>query len=131
MKLWDKGTAVNKAIEKFTVGRDRELDLYLATYDILGSIAHVQMLGSAGLISDEELPLLTEALKKLYRTAADGKLIIDEGVEDIHSQVEFLLTKYLGETGKKIHAGRSRNDQVLLDLKLFAREDQDDCRLRG
>ncbi len=122
MKLWDKGTAVNKAIEKFTVGRDRELDLYLATYDILGSIAHVQMLGSAGLISDEELPLLTEALKKLYRTAADGKLIIDEGVEDIHSQVEFLLTKYLGETGKKIHAGRSRNDQVLLDLKLFARD---------
>ncbi|MDD4755021.1 MAG: argininosuccinate lyase [Prolixibacteraceae bacterium] len=122
MKLWDKGTPVNKAIEKFTVGRDRELDLYLAQYDILGSIAHVKMLGSAGLLSSEELPVLTDGLKKLYETAANGKFIIEEGVEDIHSQVEFMLTRDLGEIGKKIHAGRSRNDQVLLDLKLFTRD---------
>ena len=122
MKLWDKGTPVNKAIEKFTVGRDRELDLYLAQYDILGSIAHVKMLGSAGLLSSEELPVLTDGLKKLYETAANGKFIIEEGVEDIHSQVECMLTRDLGEIGKKIHAGRSRNDQVLLDLKLFTRD---------
>ncbi len=122
MKLWDKGITVNKAIEQFTVGRDRELDLYLAKYDILGSLAHVKMLGSAGLINSEELPVLTEALKKLYKTAESGQFTIDEGVEDVHSQVEFMLTSDLGEVGKKIHAGRSRNDQVLLDLKLFARD---------
>ncbi|MFW5755682.1 MAG: argininosuccinate lyase [Tangfeifania sp.] len=122
MKLWDKGITVNDAIEKFTVGKDRELDLYLAPYDILGSMAHVIMLESVGLIAKNELPLLLEALKKLYKKAAAGNFIIDEGVEDVHSQVEFLLTQELGDLGKKIHSGRSRNDQVLLDLKLFTRD---------
>lgn len=122
MKLWDKGIEVNKAIEKFTIGKDRELDLYLAKYDILGSIAHIKMLGYVSLISEDELTVLTEALKKLYKTAADGQFIIEEGVEDIHSQVEFMLTRELGDIGKKIHAGRSRNDQVLLDLKLYTRD---------
>ncbi len=122
MKLWDKGVAVDEAIEKFTVGRDREMDLYLAPYDILGSMAHVTMLGSVGLIEKEELPPLLEALKCLYREAADGNFTIEEGVEDVHSQVELLLTQSLGDLGKKIHSGRSRNDQVLLDLKLFMRD---------
>jgi argininosuccinate lyase len=122
MKLWDKGIPVNEAVEKFTVGKDRELDLYLVPYDILGSMAHVTMLESVGLIEKEELPVLLEALKKLYRQAADGNFKIEDGVEDVHSQVEFLLTKELGDLGKKIHSGRSRNDQVLLDLKLFTRD---------
>lgn len=122
MKLWDKGTPVNKAIEEFTVGRDRELDIYLATHDILGSMAHITMLESVGLIEKEELPALLEALKKLYAEAEAGHFRIEDGVEDVHSQVEFLLTKTLGDLGKKIHSGRSRNDQVLLDLKLFTRE---------
>jgi argininosuccinate lyase len=122
MKLWEKGIAVNKAIEKFTVGKDNELDLHLAEHDILGSMAHVTMLESVGLIEKEELPVLLNALKKLYKKAVDGDFVIDEGVEDVHSQVEFLLTKELGDLGKKIHSGRSRNDQVLLDLKLFARQ---------
>jgi len=122
MKLWDKGTPVNKAIEDFTVGKDRELDLYLAQYDILGSMAHVTMLESVGLIEKEELPVLLEKLKELYSEAVKGNFKIEEGVEDVHSQVEFLLTKELGDLGKKIHSGRSRNDQVLLDLKLFTRD---------
>ncbi len=122
MKLWDKGTQVNRAIEDFTVGKDRELDLYLATYDILGSMAHVTMLESVGLIEKEELPVLLEKLKELYAEAEKGNFEIEEGVEDVHSQVEFLLTKELGDLGKKIHSGRSRNDQVLLDLKLFTRD---------
>ena len=122
MKLWEKGIPVNKAIEKFTVGKDRELDIYLAPYDILGSMAHVTMLESVGLIDKDELPVLLEELKKLYQLAQSGNFEIEEGVEDVHSQVEFLLTKKLGDLGKKIHSGRSRNDQVLLDLKLFTRE---------
>ncbi len=122
MKLWDKGTPVNKAIEDFTVGKDRELDLYLAQYDILGSMAHVTMLESVGLIKKEELPVLLGKLKELYSEAVKGNFEIEEGVEDVHSQVEFLLTKELGDLGKKIHSGRSRNDQVLLDLKLFTRD---------
>ncbi len=122
MKLWEKGIPVNKAIEEFTVGKDRELDLYLAPFDILGSMAHITMLESVGLIEKEELPLLLRELKKLYQLSVDKKFIIEEGVEDVHSQVEFLLTKELGDLGKKIHSGRSRNDQVLLDLKLFTRD---------
>jgi len=121
MKLWGKGVALNKAIENFTVGKDRELDLYLAPFDIAGSLAHVHMLGSIGLIGNEELVLIENELKILYRKAVKGELTLDEGVEDIHSQVEFLLTEKLGDAGKKIHSGRSRNDQVLLDLKLFMR----------
>lgn len=122
MKLWEKGIPVNEAIEKFTVGKDRELDLYLAPYDILGSMAHVIMLESVGLLKKKELPELLDALKKLFMRVESGDFIIEEGVEDVHSQVEFMLTKELGDLGKKIHSGRSRNDQVLLDLKLFTRE---------
>lgn len=122
MKLWEKGIAVNEAVEKFTVGRDRELDVYLAPYDILGSMAHATMLGSVGLIEPDELPLLLNALKELYHQAENGNFEIEEGVEDVHSQVELLLTRKLGTIGKKIHSGRSRNDQVLLDLKLFIRD---------
>ncbi len=122
MKLWEKGIPVNKAIEEFTVGKDRELDLYLAPFDILGSIAHITMLESVGLLEKQELPVLIQELKKLYQLALDKKFVIEEGVEDVHSQVEFLLTKELGDLGKKIHSGRSRNDQVLLDLKLFTRD---------
>lgn len=122
MKLWEKGIPVNKAIEEFTVGKDRQLDLYLAPFDILGSMAHVIMLESIGLIQKNELPLLLTELKELYQIALEKKFVIDEDVEDVHSQVEFLLTKKLGDLGKKIHSGRSRNDQVLLDLKLFTRD---------
>ncbi len=122
MKLWEKGIPVNKAIEHFTVGKDRELDLYLAPFDILGSMAHITMLESVGLIEKEELPILLGELKKLYQLSVNKKFVIEEGVEDVHSQVEFLLTKELGDLGKKIHSGRSRNDQVLLDLKLFTRD---------
>jgi argininosuccinate lyase len=121
MKLWEKGITVNETIEKFTVGKDRELDVFLAPYDILGSMAHVTMLASVGLLEKDELSVLLDSLKKLYRQAAEGNFVIDEGVEDVHSQVEILLTKELGNLGKKIHSGRSRNDQVLLDLKLFTR----------
>ncbi len=123
MKLWEKGIPVNKAIEDFTVGKDREMDLYLAPFDILGSMAHITMLESIGLIGKDELNVLLRELKKLYEKVSSGDFKIEEGVEDVHSQVEFLLTKNLGDLGKKIHSGRSRNDQVLLDLKLFARNE--------
>jgi len=122
MKLWEKGIPVNKAIEEFTVGKDRELDLYLAPFDILGSMAHITMLESVGLLEKQELPVLLQELKKLYQIAIDKNFVIEEGVEDVHSQVEFILTQELGDLGKKIHSGRSRNDQVLLDLKLFTRD---------
>ena len=122
MKLWDKGTPVNKAIEEFTIGNDRELDVHLATHDILGSMAHVTMLESVGLIEKDELPVLLKELRRLYDEAGSGNFSIADGIEDVHSQVEFLLTQTLGDLGKKIHSGRSRNDQVLLDLKLFTRE---------
>lgn len=122
MKLWDKGLPVNEAIEQFTVGKDRELDLYLAPYDILGSMAHIKMLESIGLIKKDELPVLLKELKKLFDQAKTGNFEIEEGIEDVHSQVEFMLTQKLGDLGKKIHSGRSRNDQVLLDLKLFTRD---------
>lgn len=122
MKLWEKGISVNEAVEKFTVGKDRELDVMLAPFDILGSMAHVTMLHSVGLMDKEELPVLLDELKRLYLKAAAGEMMIAEGVEDIHSQVEFMLTRELGDLGRKIHSGRSRNDQVLLDLKLFARD---------
>jgi argininosuccinate lyase len=122
MKLWEKGVPVNQAIEKFTVGKDREMDLYLAPFDILGSMAHVRMLGSVGLIAETEVPVLLAGLKKLYLKTQEENFVIEEGIEDVHSQVEFLLTQELGDLGKKIHSGRSRNDQVLLDLKLFIRD---------
>lgn len=120
-KLWEKNFEVNREIERFTVGRDRELDLYLAKYDVLGSMAHITMLESIHLLEKDELSQLLAALCDIYRTCEDGGFVIEEGVEDVHSQVELMLTRRLGDMGKKIHAGRSRNDQVLLDLKLFTR----------
>lgn len=121
MKLWAKGFDTNEAIEQFTVGRDRELDQHLAKHDVLGSLAHTQMLHSIGLLSTNEWDTLRTALQQLHAEAVAGDLVIEAGVEDIHSQVELLLTRRLGEVGKKIHSGRSRNDQVLLDLKLYIR----------
>ena len=122
MKLWEKNIQVTEEIDRFTVGHDRELDLYLAPYDILGSIAHVSMLHSIHLIADDELPLLLTELKALYHEAAAGRFVIEDGVEDVHSQVELMLTRKRGDVGKKIHSGRSRNDQVLVDLRLFTRD---------
>ena len=122
MKLWEKNVQVNKDIEKFTVGRDQEMDMHLAKHDVLGSIAHIVMLESIGLLEKDELKLLYAELKNIYQLALDGQFEIEEGIEDVHSQVELLLTRKLGDIGKKIHSGRSRNDQVLLDLKLFTRE---------
>ena len=120
-KLWEKSVQVNKDIERFTVGRDREMDLYLAKHDVLGSMAHITMLESIGLLTKEELEQLLAELKTIYASVERGEFIIEEGVEDVHSQVELMLTRRLGDVGKKIHSGRSRNDQVLLDLKLFTR----------
>ena len=121
MKLWEKNFEINKEIERFTVGRDREMDLYLAKYDVLGSMAHITMLESIGLLEKEELKPLLAELKNIYHLAEKGEFTIEDGVEDVHSQVEMLLTERLGDLGKKIHSGRSRNDQVLVDLKLFTR----------
>ncbi len=109
-------------IERFTVGKDREMDLYLAKYDVLGSMAHITMLESIGLLSKDELTQLLTALKAIYVEAEAGRFVIEDGVEDVHSQVELMLTRQLGDIGKKIHSGRSRNDQVLVDLKLFIRD---------
>ena len=120
-KLWEKSVQVNKDIERFTVGRDREMDLYLAKYDVLGSMAHIKMLESVGLLQLDELKLLLAELKNIYQMADNGKFVIEDGIEDVHSQVELMLTRKLGDIGKKIHSGRSRNDQVLVDLKLFTR----------
>ena len=122
-KLWDKNYEVNKETERFTARRDRELDLYLAKYDVLGSMAHITMLQSIGLLEADELARLLAELKEIYRLCEDGKFAIEEGVEDVHSQVELMLTRRLGDVGKKIHSGRSRNDQVLVDLKLFTRHE--------
>lgn len=122
MKLWEKSVQVTDEIDKFTVGHDRELDLYLAPYDVLGSMAHVTMLHSIGLIADNELQPLLSELKKIYHIALNGQFVIEDGIEDVHSQVELMLTRALGDMGKKIHSGRSRNDQVLVDLKLFTRQ---------
>ena len=122
MKLWEKSVQVTDEIDKFTVGHDRELDLYLAPYDVLGSMAHVTMLHSIGLIADNEIQPLLSELKNIYKLAREGKFVIEDDIEDVHSQVELMLTRKLGDMGKKIHSGRSRNDQVLVDLKLFTRE---------
>ena len=121
MKLWSKGFEINKEIERFTVGRDREMDLYLAKYDVMGSMAHITMLNSIGLIADDELPVLLKELRKIYAICEKGEFVIEDDIEDVHSQVELMLTRALGDMGKKIHSGRSRNDQVLVDLKLFTR----------
>ena len=120
-KLWEKNVQVDHEVDIFTVGKDRELDLYLAKYDVLGSMAHISMLESIGLLTKEELNVLLAELRNIYAVADRGEFIIEEGIEDVHSQVELMLTRRLGDMGKKIHSGRSRNDQVLLDLKLFTR----------
>jgi argininosuccinate lyase len=120
-KLWDKNSNTDQDIERFTVGRDQEMDLYLGKYDVLGSMAHITMLESIGLLEKEELAALLAELKNIYQLADNDEFVIEEGVEDVHSQVEAMLTERLGDVGKKIHSGRSRNDQVLLDLKLFTR----------
>lgn len=120
-KLWQKNVELNKEIEKFTVGKDRELDVFLAPYDVLGSMAHITMLESINLLTSSELEVLLKELKNIYRLAESGKFVIEDGVEDVHSQVELMLTRKFGDAGKKIHSGRSRNDQVLVDLKLFSR----------
>ena len=123
MKLWNKGIEINKLIEAFTIGRDTEMDLFLAPFDVIGSLAHIKMLESVGLLTATELQSLSSELRAIYREITAGNFAIEAGSEDIHSQVELMLTRKLGDVGKKIHSGRSRNDQVLLDLKLFIRSE--------
>lgn len=125
-KLWEKNVTVDHDVETYTVGRDREMDLYLAPFDILGSMAHITMLESIGLLSAQELQTLLNELRAIYEIAERGEFVIEEGIEDVHSQVELMLTRRLGDVGKKIHSGRSRNDQVLVDLKLFIRSSIED-----
>ena len=120
-KLWEKNVKVDHDVEAYTVGRDQEMDLYLAPYDVLGSMAHITMLQSIGLLEADELDVLLAELRNIYNVITDGDFVIEEGIEDVHSQVELMLTRKLGDVGKKIHSGRSRNDQVLVDLKLFTR----------
>ena len=120
--LWTKNVRMTEEIERFTIGRDREMDLYLAPFDVLGSMAHITMLQSIGLLTQDELDTLLAALRDIYCQCERGEFVIEDGVEDVHSQVELLLTRRLGDVGKKIHSGRSRNDQVLVDLKLFIRD---------
>lgn len=122
-QLWNKGFEPDQLIENFTVGKDRELDLRLARYDVQGSMAHIKMLESIGLLTKDELNILLPALQEIADSIERGEFTIEDGVEDVHSQVEFLLTAKLGDVGKKIHSGRSRNDQVLVDLKLFFRDE--------
>lgn len=121
MKLWQKSTDARKEVTEFTAGHDRHLDLFLAQFDVLGSIAHCTMLDAIGLLGNQELRLLRKELIAIYRQTVDGRFAIEPAVEDVHSQVELMLTRALGDTGKKIHSGRSRNDQVLVDIKLFLR----------
>lgn len=121
MKLWQKDKEVSKSVEQFTVGKDREMDMHLAAADVLGSLAHTKMLASIGLLNEDDLNAVQKELKSIYKDIESGNFIIEDGVEDVHSQVELLLTKRIGDAGKKIHSGRSRNDQVLVDLKLFFR----------
>lgn len=123
MKIWQKDKAALAEVDKFTVGKDREMDAFLAPFDVLGSLAHTTMLQTIGLLTADELAVLQKELKQIYKEIAEGNFVLEDGVEDIHSQVELLLTRRLGEVGKKIHSGRSRNDQVLVDLKLFLRHE--------
>lgn len=122
-KLWQKSYDLNQKIEAFTVGRDREMDLHLAPHDVLGSLAHIKMLTKVGLLEQEEEEQLSKALGEIYKQTRSGDFTIEDGIEDVHSQVELMLTRSLGDIGKKIHSGRSRNDQVLVDLRLFFREE--------
>ena len=132
-KLWDKGKGINSRIEAFTVGKDRELDLLLAKYDVQGTVAHIQMLQSIGYLTQDDLDKLNPELEKISSTIELGNFIIEDGIEDVHSQVEYMLTEQLGDLGKKIHTARSRNDQVLTDIKLFLRNEIDEilCNIVG
>ena len=121
--LWSKGTQATALVEDFTVGNDRVLDMRLAKYDVVGSMAHIKMLESIGLLTSDELEVLTAALGEILQEIESGNFVLEDDVEDIHSQVELLLTRRLGDIGKKIHSGRSRNDQVLVDVKLFLRDE--------
>ena len=121
--VWYKGTNVNEAVERFTVGRDREMDMYLAPFDVMGTMAHIRMLESIGLLTSKELHVLGEELRVIYRCILDNDFFIEDGVEDVHSQVELMLTRKLGDAGKKVHSGRSRNDQVLVDIKMYIRHE--------
>ena len=121
MKLWQKDKTSLKEVEKFTIGRDQEMDMYMARFDVLGSLAHIRMLETIGLLKADELAVLANELRDIYAKISSGNFSLEEGVEDIHSQVELELTRRKGEVGKKIHSGRSRNDQVLLDIKLYLR----------
>lgn len=123
MKLWEKSVKIDKDIERYTIGRDREMDLYLAPFDVLGSMAHITMLESIGLLAADELKVLLAEMRNIYADAVAGNFEIEEGIEDVHSEVELILTRRLGDIGKKIHSGRSRNDQVLVDLKLYMRHE--------
>lgn len=125
-KLWEKSVQVNHDVDTYTVGHDREMDLYLSKYDVLGSLAHITMLESIGLLTADELKTLTAELRNIYKEIEDSKFQIEDGIEDVHSQVELMLTRRLGDVGKKIHSGRSRNDQVLVDLRLFIRSEIED-----
>lgn len=121
MKLWQKDKETSKSVETFTVGKDRELDAEMAAFDVLGSLAHTQMLESIGLLTKSDLQVIQKELKAIYNEIEQNNFTIGEGVEDVHSQIELLLTQRIGDAGKKIHSGRSRNDQVLVDLKLYFR----------
>ncbi len=121
MKLWQKDSETLKEVESFTIGNDRHMDMYLAQYDVMGSIAHVMMLAKVGLLKMEEAAALVAELRNIYANISRGEFTLESGVEDVHSQVELMLTRRLGDTGKKIHSARSRNDQVLVDIKLFLR----------
>src|SRR5947209_5594986 len=123
MKLWQKNTTSLREVEQFTVGKDREFDLLLAPFDVLGNIAHAEMLATIGLLTPEECEQLIKELRSIYQEIQQGAFSIQPDVEDVHSQVEFLLTQKLGDIGKKIHSARSRNDQVLVDIKLFLRSE--------
>ncbi|MDE5934639.1 MAG: argininosuccinate lyase, partial [Muribaculaceae bacterium] len=120
-KLWEKSTEVDSDVDRYTVGQDREMDLYLAEWDVIGSLAHITMLEKIGLLTADELAVLTENLREIHSEVLNPDFVIEPGIEDIHSQVELMLTNRLGDIGKKIHSGRSRNDQVLVDLKLMMR----------
>lgn len=125
-KLWEKTVQLDHDVERYTVGRDREMDMYLARYDVLGSLAHITMLETIGLLTAAELHTLTAELRNIYAEIEAGRFEIEDGIEDVHSQVELMLTRRLGDVGKKIHSGRSRNDQVLVDLRLFIRSELED-----
>ncbi|MGO1521201.1 MAG: lyase family protein, partial [Sphingobacterium sp.] len=123
MKIWQKNIDVDSFVENFTVGKDRELDMQLAAVDVLGSLAHTRMLNSIDLLTQADLAVVQAELKNIYQEIQDGKFTIEDSVEDVHSQIEMMLTQRVGEAGKKIHSGRSRNDQVLVDLKLYFRSE--------